>query len=53
MFNKIRLKYNEYLDWFELERDKDCDYETEPYTYGDFEDGYYDAHENDKDDRRD
>lgn len=49
MYNyfKIKQKYNDYLEWFENERDKDCDYETEPLTYEEFEDEYIFRHEND------
>lgn len=45
MFDIIRLRYKENRDWFEKEQDKSCDYETEPLTYEEFEDGWYDWHE--------
>jgi hypothetical protein len=44
---KIKQKYNEYLEWFEKERDKDCDYEIEPCTFDEFEDEYIFGLEND------
>jgi hypothetical protein len=43
----VRTKYRNYTEWFELERDRDCDYETEPYTFDEFEDIYVWQHEND------
>lgn len=48
MINDIKTKYNDYLEQFELEQDKNCDYDTEPLTFEEFEDEYYDLH-----DRRD
>jgi hypothetical protein len=48
MFDKIKIKYNDYLEQFKLEQDKKCDYDTEPLTYEEFEEEWYEWH-----DRRD
>jgi hypothetical protein len=49
MYNyfKIKQKYEEYLEWFEKEADRSCDYETQPYTFEEFEDRFIFEHEND------
>jgi len=48
MFNsKIVEKYEEYRNWFEKRQDELCDYEMQPLTYDEFEDGYIFRNEND------
>jgi hypothetical protein len=48
MFNsKIVEAHERYLDWFQREQDKTCDYDMQPLNYDEFEDLWIFQHEND------
>ena len=43
--DKIASAYKRYREWHELEQDKNCDYDSEPYTNEEFEECYRDWNE--------